>query len=207
MSVTQLLALAGVILLAAMSPGPDFVIVTRSAMLAGRRAGMACAAGIAAGVFGWAIVTALGIAGLLAASAVAFTVVKLAGAAYLVLLGVRALLAARRGGYDTPETAGGRPPPGALAAFRQGVVTNLLNPKVAVFFTALLPQFLPVSASAADHLLLAGVAAAVSLAWFVVLTNVVSALRRFLTAERVRRTIDAVMGTLLVAIGVRIAIQ
>jgi hypothetical protein len=69
-TVTQLLALGGVILLAAMSPGPDFVIVTRNAMLSGRRAGTACAAGIAMGVFTWALVTALGIAGLLAASAV-----------------------------------------------------------------------------------------------------------------------------------------
>jgi threonine/homoserine/homoserine lactone efflux protein len=205
-TVTQLLALGGVILLAAMSPGPDFVIVTRNAMLSGRRAGTACAAGIAVGVFTWAIVTALGIAGLLAASAVAFTVVKLAGAAYLVLLGVRALLAARRGGYEAPTQAPGRAS-GGLRAFRQGLVTNLLNPKVAVFFTALLPQFLPTTATTADHLLLAGVAASVSLVWFVLLTNVVSALRRFLTATRVRRTIDTIMGTVLVALGLRIAVQ
>jgi threonine/homoserine/homoserine lactone efflux protein len=96
---------------------------------------------------------------------------------------------------------------GGLAAFRQGLVTNLLNPKVAVFFTALLPQFLPTTATPADHLLLAGVAATVSLVWFVVLTNVVNALRRFLTATRVRRVIDTVMGTLLVALGLRIAVQ
>ena len=206
MTVTQLLALGGVILLAAMSPGPDFVIVTRNAMLSGRRAGTACAAGIAVGVFTWAVVTALGIAGLLAASAVAFTVVKLAGAAYLVLLGARALLAARRGGYEPAPPAPGRAA-GGLAAFRQGLVTNLLNPKVAVFFTALLPQFLPTSATAADQLLLAGVAATVSLVWFVVLTNVVNSLRRFLTATPVRRAIDIVMGTLLVALGVRVAVQ
>lgn len=206
MSVTQLLAFGGVLFLAAMSPGPDFVIVTRHSMFSGRRAGMACAAGIAAGVFCWAIVTALGIAGLLATSAVAFTVVKLAGAAYLILLGVRALLAARRGGYDAPEITYGRPA-GAVAALGQGLVTNLLNPKVAVFFTALLPQFLPTSATVTDHLLLAGVAATVTLGWFVVLANVVSALRRFLTASRVRRAIDAVMGTILVALGVRLAAQ
>jgi threonine/homoserine/homoserine lactone efflux protein len=205
-TLAQLVALGGVVLLAAMSPGPDFVIVTRNAMLAGRRAGMACAAGIAAGVFAWAIVTALGIAGLLAASAVAYTIVKLAGAAYLVLLGIRALLAARRGGYEEPAVSGRRAT-GALASFRQGLVTNLLNPKVAVFFTALLPQFLPPSATVIDNLLLAGLAATVTLVWFVVLTNVVNALRRFLTANRVRRTIDAVMGTLLVGLGLRIAAE
>jgi threonine/homoserine/homoserine lactone efflux protein len=206
-TVTQLVALSGVILLASMSPGPDFVIVTRNAVQSGRRAGMSCAAGIASGLFMWAAVAGLGVAGLLAASAVAFTVVKLAGAAYLVLLGVRALLAARRGGYETPAADAAPRPGGILAAYRQGLVTNLLNPKVAVFFTALLPQFLPATATPADHLLLATVAAAVSLTWFVVLTTVVSALRRFLTATRVRRTIDAVMGTLLVTLGIRIAIQ
>src|ERR671930_1061406 len=99
-STGQVLALSGVILLGAMAPGPDFVIVTRSAALSGRRAGMACAAGIGAGVFAWSAVTAAGVAGLLAASAVAFTIVKLAGAAYLMLLGIRALLAARRGEYE-----------------------------------------------------------------------------------------------------------
>lgn len=206
MTVTQLIALGGVVLLATMAPGPDFVIVTRNAVQAGRRAGMACAAGIAAGLFVWAIVTAFGIAGLLAASAVAFTVVKLAGAAYLVLLGIRALLAARRGGYEEPAPEGRRAA-GVLASFRQGLVTNLLNPKVAVFFTALLPQFLPPSATVLDNLLLAGVAAMVSLVWFVVLANVVNALRRFLTANRVRRAIDAVTGTLLVALGLRIAVE
>ncbi|WP_330845908.1 LysE family transporter, partial [Actinophytocola sp.] len=113
-----------------MSPGPDFVIVLRSAMSAGRRAGMASAAGIAAGVLVWAVVTSLGVAGLLAASAVAFTIVKLIGAAYLVLLGIRALLAARRGGYDQAPEAGGAETRGAFAA---GLLTNLFNPKVAVF--------------------------------------------------------------------------
>jgi threonine/homoserine/homoserine lactone efflux protein len=203
--VTQFVALGGVVLLAAMSPGPDFAIVTRNAMVSGRRAGMACGAGIAVGVFAWAVVTALGIAGLLAASAVAFTAVKLVGAGYLVVLGVRALLAARRGEYDNAEHVPGARATSAPAAFRQGIVTNLLNPKVAVFFVALLPQFLPASATAADHLLLAGVAAGVTLTWFTVLAGVVSALRRLLTGNRVRRGIDALMGTLLVGLGVRMA--
>lgn len=208
MNVTQALALGGVILLGAMSPGPDFVIVLRNVMTAGRRAGMACAAGIASGVLAWAVVTSLGIAGLLAASAVAFTVVKLVGAAYLVLLGVQALLAARRGGYEqTPEPDGEKARHGAVAAFRQGLLTNLFNPKVAVFFVALWPQFLPHDATVLDTAVLACVAAGTSLVWFLTLANVVNALRRFLTAAKVRRTIDAVMGTILIGLGVRIAVS
>jgi threonine/homoserine/homoserine lactone efflux protein len=205
---TQALGLAGVILLAAMSPGPDFVIVLRNVMTAGRRAGMACGAGIASGVLAWAVVTSVGIAGLLAASAVAFTVVKLVGAAYLVLLGVQALLAARRGGYEqAKEPVGAQAGHGAVAAFRQGLLTNLFNPKVAVFFVALWPQFLPHDATVLDTAVLTAVAAGTSLVWFLTLANVVNALRRFLTASKVRRTIDAVTGTILIGIGVRIALS
>jgi RhtB (resistance to homoserine/threonine) family protein len=205
---TQLLTLAGVIVVAAMSPGPDSVVVLRNAAVSGRRAGMACGAGIAGGVLVWASVTALGVASLLAASAVAFTVVKLVGAAYLVLLGVRSLIrsliTARRGAYDAPNTSGASTR-SVWAAFREGLLTNLLNPKVAIFFIALLPQFTPATASVFDHVLLAFVAATVSLVWFVVVANVVSAMRRVLTSGRTRRIVDTVMGTLLVGLGVRVA--
>ena len=182
MNVTHALGLGGIILLAAMSPGPDFVIVLRNVVTAGRRAGMACAAGIASGVLAWAVVTSLGIAGLLAASAVAFTVVKLVGAAYLVLLGVQALLAARRGAYEQTAPAGEpereQARRGTVAAYRQGLLTNLFNPKVAVFFLALWPQFLPQHATAVDTAVLAGVAAATTLLWFTVLANLVTTLHR-----------------------------
>jgi threonine/homoserine/homoserine lactone efflux protein len=200
-----MLTLAGVILLAAMSPGPDFLIVLRSVMTAGRRAGMACAAGIASGVLVWATVTSFGIAGLLAASAVAFTVVKLVGAAYLVLLGVQALLAARRGAYSPPTEPGKEKT--ASGAFVAGLLTNLLNPKVAVVFLALWPQFMPASATVLDTVVMAGIVGVTVLLWYVVLANVATALRRFLVAAKVRRAIDAVMGTLLVGIGVRIAVS
>jgi threonine/homoserine/homoserine lactone efflux protein len=206
MSTAQVMALSGVILLGAMSPGPDFVIVTRSAALSGRRAGMACAVGIGAGVFAWSAVTAAGVAGLLAASAVAFTVVKLAGAAYLMLLGIRALLAARRGDYE--DLAVSRPSATSpLRAFRQGLLTNLLNPKVVVFFIALVPQFLPESPTILDTIMLGAVAAMISVVWFSVVANVVGSLRRLFTKVRVRRTIDAIMGGLLVGLGIRIAVQ
>jgi threonine/homoserine/homoserine lactone efflux protein len=203
-STAQVLAFGGIVLVAAASPGPDFVVVLRNA-LSGRRAGMACAVGIGVGVFAWSVVTALGIAGLLAASAVAFTVVKLVGAAYLVYLGIRALLAARRGGHaEHGATAAVR---GPAAALRQGLLTNLLNPKVAVFFLALVPQFLPAGATVGHTILLGAVAATVSVLWYVLLTNVVGTMRRLFTRARVRRAIDAVMGTLLVALGIRIAVQ
>ncbi|WP_086846126.1 LysE family translocator [Amycolatopsis kentuckyensis] len=196
-----------VVVLGAMSPGPDFVVVTRSALTGGRRAGIAAGTGIALGVFAWVVAIALGVAAVLTASAVAFTVVKLAGAGYLVFLGVKAWLAVRRGEYrDLAETTGTRQLK-AGAAFRQGLVTNLLNPKVAVYFLALLPQFLPADGSTLQTLELAAIATAGTVLWFVTLAVVVGALKRFFSAGRVRRGLDAVLGTVLVALGLKVAAE
>jgi threonine/homoserine/homoserine lactone efflux protein len=196
-----------VVVLGAMSPGPDFVVVTRSALTGGRRAGIAAGTGIALGVFAWVVAIALGVAAVLTASAVAFTVVKLAGAAYLVVLGVKAWLAVRRGEYRdlTPPTGARRLEAGA--AFRQGLVTNLLNPKVAVYFLALLPQFLPADGSTLQTLELAAIATAGTVLWFVTLAVVVGALKRFFSAGRVRRGLDAVLGTVLVGLGLKVAAE
>ncbi|WP_216212715.1 LysE family translocator [Amycolatopsis aidingensis] len=202
----QLVPFGGVVLLGAISPGPDFAVVLRHAALSGRRAGSATALGITAGILVWSVVAAFGVAGLLAASATAFTVVKLAGAAYLVFLGAKALLAARRGGESLPWS----PEPDALGAgraFRQGLLCNVLNPKCAVFFVALLPQFLPAAPTLADTVLLSAIPVLCTALWFLVVANVVGAMRRLFTAPRVRRTLDAVTGTLLVALGLRLALQ
>jgi RhtB (resistance to homoserine/threonine) family protein len=200
------LAFMGVVLVAAMSPGPDFVIVARHAAVSGRRAGMATGLGIASGVFVWAVVAAFGVASLLAASAVAFTVVKLVGAVYLAFLGVKALIAARRGG-KAPVVEGGTPAIRARVAFRQGLLTNLLNPKCAVFFVALMPQFLAGSPRLDQTMLLSALAVLVTAVWFTVLANVVGALRRFFASRRVRRVMDSITGTVMIGLGVKIALD
>jgi RhtB (resistance to homoserine/threonine) family protein len=202
----QMLAFMGVVLLAAMAPGPDFVIVTRHAAISGRRAGTATGLGIASGVFAWAVVAAFGVASLLAASAVAFTAVKLVGAVYLAYLGIKALVSAWRRGqtvHTEVQATTVRP----LVAYRQGLLTNLLNPKCAVFFVALMPQFLSTSPHWSDTLLLSALAVVVTAVWFTVLANIVGALRAFFTSKRVRRVLDSVTGTILVALGIKIALD
>ncbi|WP_290059991.1 LysE family translocator [Amycolatopsis solani] len=194
-----------VVVLGAMSPGPDFVVVTRSALTGGRRAGIAAGLGIALGVFAWVVAIALGVAAVLTASAVAFTVVKLVGAAYLVFLGVKAWLAVRRGDYRDLGEDEHKDPLKAAAAFRQGLFTNLLNPKVAVYFLALLPQFLPADGSTLQTLELAAIATAGTVLWFVTLAVVVGALKKVFRSGRVRRGLDAVLGSLLVALGLKVA--
>lgn len=202
----QLLAFMGVVQLAAMAPGPDFVIVTRHAAVSGRRAGMATGLGIASGVFVWAVVAAFGVAGLLAASAVAFTVVKLVGAAYLGYLGVKALISAWRKG-SAEKTDLHLVTVSSGVAFRQGLITNLLNPKCAVFFVALMPQFLSGEPRLDQTMLLSALAVLVTAAWFTVLANIVGALKKFFTSARVRRVMDTVTGTILIAFGVKIAVD
>ncbi|MEV0298470.1 LysE family translocator [Nocardia sp. NPDC050710] len=206
MSTAQVFALGGVMLLGAMSPGPDFLIVIRNAAVSGRRAGMASAAGVALGVFAWSLVTAIGIASVLAASAVAYTAVKLVGATYLAFLGIRALLAARRGDYELSEAVGPKRR-GIRAAFCQGLLNNLLNPKVAVFFIALVPQFVPAAPSLLDTIEVGILATLVSLIWFTLVANGIGALRHVFTRTRVRRTLDAAMGSVMVGLGIRIAVQ
>ncbi|WP_308042393.1 LysE family translocator [Micromonospora sp. PLK6-60] len=205
MTAATIVAFAGLMALGALSPGPDFAIVVRHAVASGRRRGMATAAGVAAGVFVWVLAAATGVAALLAASATAFTVVKLVGAGYLAYLGIRALRAAARGGDVVAAEDAGPRRVGTAAAFRQGLLCNVLNPKAAVFFVALMPQLLGTGATVVDGLLLAVTGASVALLWFVGVANVVAALRRLLRRPAVRRAIDAATGVALLGLGVRLA--
>ncbi|RJL23067.1 LysE family translocator [Bailinhaonella thermotolerans] len=204
-SAAHVIAFAGVVAAGAMAPGPDLAIVMRQSVVAGRRAGMVTALGIGLGIFAWVLAAVLGVAALLAASALAFTIVKIVGAVYLVYLGVRALRSAAR---RAPAGQDGQPPRAvsAWAGFRQGLLTNLLNPKAAAFFIALVPQFLPGDAALGDTLLLSGVAMATAVAWFLLVANLVAVFRRVFARDAVRRGMDAVMGTALVALGVRLAV-
>ncbi|GII75149.1 lysine transporter LysE [Sphaerisporangium rufum] len=199
----QVLAFAGVVLLGAMSPGPDFAVVVRRSALSGRHRGMAAAVGVAAGVFVWAAAAATGVAALVAASAFAFTAVKIVGAAYLFYLGIRSLHAATRRRQAAPEPTGGSGD-GGWAAFREGLLCNVLNPKAAVFFLALMPQFVSADASLADTLALSAAGLAAALAWFLAVANLVGALRRLFARPAARRAIDAVSGAALIALGVRL---
>jgi RhtB (resistance to homoserine/threonine) family protein len=204
-STAQMVAFAGTVMLGAMSPGPDFAVVVRHSAVEGRRGGMAAAVGIGAGVFVWAGLAALGVAALLAASAMAFTVVKLVGACYLFYLGMRSLRSAAKGGAgheaDADEGAAGS----RWAAFRRGLLCNVLNPKAAVFFVALMPQFLGEHPAVTDTLAMSLIATVITAVWFSVVATVVGALRRVFSRARVRRAIDAVTGTALIGLGVRLA--
>ena len=203
----DVLAFVGVVAVVVVVPGPDMALVLRNGLAHGRRAAVEAALGINAGLLMWALAAALGIAALLSASAPAFTALKIAGAAYLVVLGLRALVDAWRG---TPvvEAAGPSDTRRRSSPFRQGMVTNLLNPKIALVFTTLIPQFVdPDGPAAAQTVLLATIFIAMGLVWLVSYALLVARVGAVLRRPAIRRFLNAVTGVVLTALGVRLALD
>lgn len=197
----DLAAFVGISVLVIVSPGQDTALTIRNSLLGGRRPGCLTALGVSAGQAVWALATSVGLAALIVAFEPAFLALKLAGAAFLVYLGTQALLAALRGGHV--ERAGSGGSLGSGAAFRQGVVSNLGNPKMAVFFTSLLPQF---GAESFAGLLALGLAfCAMTLVWLAAYAVVADRLGDVLRRPAIRRMFDAVLGVVLVALGLRLA--
>jgi threonine/homoserine/homoserine lactone efflux protein len=200
--VTHLATFLGVAALVIVTPGQDTALTIRNSLLGGRLDGLCTAIGVSAGQCAWAVATSGGLAALLVASEPAFVALRLFGAAYLIVLGVQALRAAmgRR-----PSPTIGKAAPSRVArprvAFRQGLVSNLGNPKMAVFFPSLLPQF---AHSFGALLALGLVFAAMTLVWLSAYALVVACAGDFLRRPRIRRAIDAIVGVVLVAFGLRL---
>jgi threonine/homoserine/homoserine lactone efflux protein len=197
-----MLLFLGISLLVIVTPGQDTALTIRNSLLGNRRAGIATACGIASGQAAWTVATSVGVGALLVASEPAFVALRLAGAAYLTWLGAHALWsAARRSGVTAPRSARARRPG---VAYRQGLLSNLGNPKMLVFFTSLLPQFSTTGAGLLAHGL---VFCAMTFAWLTLYALAVTRARRFLERTRVRRAVDAVAGLALVGFGARLATE
>ncbi|MFI5023640.1 MAG: LysE family translocator [Alphaproteobacteria bacterium] len=200
----------GISLLVIATPGPDTALTIRNSLLGGRRGGIFTALGVSTGQAIWALATSVGVASLLLASAALFAAVKLLGAAYLVFLGLDALwqgLSPARA--DMPLSAPGRPRQLAPeSAFRQGVISNLANPKMAVFFMSLLPQFAPASgASFAALAALGALFSAMTLVWLAGYAVAVARAGDFLRRPAIERWLAGVTGAALVALGLRLAVE
>jgi threonine/homoserine/homoserine lactone efflux protein len=205
--VSQLLAFLAVSAVVIVTPGPDTALTIRNALLGGRRSGAFTALGVASGQACWTVATSAGVAALLVASERVFAALKLAGAAYLVYLGLQALLHAVRGRESRPLPAGRAPAPlAASVAYRQGVISNLANPKMAVFFTSLLPQFAPGGGASFAALLALGLLfCTMTLAWLSAYAVAVAKAGDVLRRPAIRRALEAVTGAVLVALGLRVA--
>jgi RhtB (resistance to homoserine/threonine) family protein len=205
----QVLAFAVVAALMTVSPGADTFLVVRNTLRGGRDDGWATVAGICCGLFVHALLSALGVSALLAHSAAAFLALKVAGAAYLAWLGIQSLRCAARASPFADRAAAaapGRAPPSR--SFREGFLTNLLNPKVIVFYLALLPQFIsPGDPVLARSLLLAAIHFAEGILWLGFVAWGVHRSRGFFLRPALRRGMDALCGTVLVALGLRLALE
>jgi len=205
----EALAFLGVCALVICTPGPDTALTIRNSIVGGRRAGVHTAAGIAAGQLVWTVAASIGIAGLLQASQPAFVALKVVGAAYLVFLGAQSIMAAVRGGRDSKAEREIRSTElGPWSALRQGFISNLANPKMAVFFLSLLPQFVQApSGSFATLIPLGLLFCLMTFGWLSIYAFALDRIGPLLQRSRVRRTLDAVTGTVLVAFGFRLATQ
>lgn len=208
MTTPALLTFVLVAFLAVITPGLDTMVVLRHVTLGGRRAGLATVLGICSGCLLWGTAGIEGLTALLTASRIAYQIVHYGGAAYLLWLGGSALWRSYRRRRDAaPAEPVSLPVPerSALAAFRRGLTTNLLNPKVGVFYVSLLPQFLPATGStAAWGTLLVATHIAIGLVWLSVITWVAGYASNVLTRARVRRWLDRVTATVLVGLGLRL---
>ncbi len=200
-------AIAGVLTII---PGLDTALVLRTALIQGRRHAFATALGINTGALVWGAGAAMGVSALLTASTIGYSIVRIAGAAYMIWLGFRFLRSAMSRRTDNDEFHSSRDG-GSTSAWRcwqRGLLTNLLNPKIGAFYVAVLPQFIP---SRAPHLIFGLLLAAVhdleGMAWFAMLIYGAHPARRLLSRRSTRRAMDASTGGVLIGFGVKLGLS
>jgi threonine/homoserine/homoserine lactone efflux protein len=208
--ITNFPAFVGIALLVILSPGQDTALTIRNTLVGGRAGGVATAAGVVSGLAAWTVASSAGLAALLVASQPLFLAIRLIGAAYLIFLGLQALRAAI---FQRPRQADGTAvaPRARLrrtVAYRQGLLSNLSNPKIVVFFLSLFPQFVTRGQGAFVSLLLLGlIFCSITLAWLTLYAVVVARIGDFLRRDRVRRALEATTGLVLVGLGLRLATE
>jgi threonine/homoserine/homoserine lactone efflux protein len=206
--VTALLTFAGAGALVVLIPGPDTLVMLRSVVVHGRRTATLTALGILTGLSIWAAAAAIGLTAVLRASDDGYLVLRLVGAAYLLYAGVQAFRKRTTG----VSTSSGSPPSPQLSlvgkGFRAGLTTDLLNPKVGVFFITFLPAFIPHGTPAAAATLAMGaVFVAETAIYFGTMVLFVDRLTRWLRSERFRRRLNRVTGVVLIGFGIRLAVE
>jgi threonine/homoserine/homoserine lactone efflux protein len=184
-------------------PGPDFAVVTRNTLAGGRHRGMWTAAGVASAAAIQGLAAAAGLGALITGAQPVFEVIKWSGIAYLAWLAVQAFRSAIAGRYEPLESAS---QPAGARGWRQGFLCNITNPKVLVFYLAVLPQFLGPQAALWALMSLALTHALLSAVYLVVLVRGLHAARRLLARRRVRRALDTATGTALLGFGLRLAL-
>ncbi|HUA71825.1 MAG TPA: LysE family translocator [Solirubrobacteraceae bacterium] len=203
----RLLTFVPVAALLSITPGAATALVVRNAARGGRRHAFFTTSGNSIGVLAWGCFAAVGVATLVATSAAVFDAVKLAGAVVLIVIGLRSLRSREEPDADATE-AGAAAALSGRAAVREGLITSLANPKLAVFFVALFPQFIPRGAPVLPSALaMAGVIVAVDLIWYSTLALLVARARRAFVAGGWGRRVERLTGAVLIGLGIRLALE
>jgi len=202
----RLLAFIGIAALITITPGADMALVTRVALARGKSTAWLTSCGIVSGLLVWGVASAAGITALLNASATLYTILRLAGAAYLIMLGVQALIARTPTHGTTAEAA--PPPQHGVSAYGRGLLNNLLNPKVGVFYTAFLPQFIaPGQPVFLMSVALAAIHAVLGIIWLFFYATLLIRIGDLFRRPQVRRTMERITGVVLVTLGLRLATE
>ncbi len=204
---SQLLAFTGIAFLLTITPGADTMLVLRSVLSRGQRAGLLTILGISSGLFIHATLSAIGLSVILVRSATAFEIVKMAGAAYLLFLGIQSLWRALRS-QTHPTDPQSLAPTTARRACLEGLFTNVLNPKVAIFYLAFLPQFIaPGNPVFLKSILLASIHVILGMIWLSLITVMLGQMRAALTRPHVQRALEGLTGMVFLGFGVRLALE
>jgi RhtB (resistance to homoserine/threonine) family protein len=193
-------------LLAVMSPGPDFIVVTRNSLLYSKRVGLATALGIAVGNIWWIAASVMGISLIIAKTVILFNIVKWAGAAYLMYIGIRSLMAKKRSATNDTNDKKPRKMMSALAAFRTGVLTNILNVKCAMFFLSLFSVVINPETPRLLQCIYGMEIMVIAVLWFSLLATVLSVQKIKTWFEAFSHWIDRVTGAVLIALGIKVAL-
>jgi threonine/homoserine/homoserine lactone efflux protein len=203
-------AFLGVSALVIIAPGQDTALTIRNTLVGGRGGGIATAFGVVSGLATWTVATSAGLAALVVASQPLFLALRLAGAAYLVFLGVQAVRAALSSRRSSPSGPFPSPSGGGSGwgPYLQGLLSNLGNPKILVFFLSLLPQFIDRGQASFGRLLLLGlIFCCMTLSWLTLYAVVVARVGDFLRRDRVQRALEATTGLVLIGLGLRLATE
>jgi threonine/homoserine/homoserine lactone efflux protein len=204
MTLQQLLPFLVVVAMITITPGPDTALVLRNTLRGGVRDGLMTAFGATVGLLVWGVASALGLSTVMVGSATLFAAIRIVGGVYLLWMGMRILWGARKSAAASESTANGSLGVRAPRPFMEGLLSDLLNPKAAAFFTALLPQFVTSSQNVlATTLLLAGIASTAAFVGLLAYTALAARARVALHRRSIRRRLDQITGVVLLALGIR----
>jgi threonine/homoserine/homoserine lactone efflux protein len=207
---THLSVFVAVSIVVIITPGPDTALTIRNTLAGGRAAGVLTAVGVSSGQAIWALATSAGVAAVLRASELLFVMLKVVGAAYLVYLGIQAIRAAWevRGSAERATARRHSRKRRPIVALGQGLISNLGNPKMAVFFTSLLPQFVARGGASFAALLVLGILfSLMTLVWLTAYAFMIARAGEILGRPQLRRPIEALTGCVLIALGLRLATE